>query len=60
MMTEEEDCTILEVDWSGRDSSSWVLVGPYPPCTQTSAAATRIFEGGWAIRPEAEYVGHQS
>ena len=24
----------------------WVLVGPYPPCTQTSAAATGIFEGG--------------
>jgi hypothetical protein len=24
----------------------WVLVGPYPPCTQTSVAATRIFEGG--------------
>jgi hypothetical protein len=23
-----------------------VLVGPYPPCTQTSAAATGIFEGG--------------
>ena len=23
-----------------------MLVGPYPPCTQTSAAATGIFEGG--------------
>jgi len=23
-----------------------VLVGPYPPCTQTSATATGIFEGG--------------
>jgi hypothetical protein len=23
-----------------------VLVEPYPPCTQTSAAATGIFEGG--------------
>ena len=23
-----------------------MLVGPYPPCTQTSTAATGIFEGG--------------
>ena len=40
------DRTTLDLQVKIRDC--WVLVGvgPYPPCTQTSAAATGIFEGG--------------
>jgi hypothetical protein len=38
------DRTTLDLQVKIRDC--WVLVGPYPLCTQTSAATTGIFEGG--------------
>jgi hypothetical protein len=38
------DRTMLDLQVKIRDC--WVLGGFYPPCTQTSAAATGIFEGG--------------
>jgi len=37
------DRTTLDLQVKIRDC--WVLVGPYPPCTLTAAAATGIFEG---------------
>ena len=36
----------------------WVLVGPYPSCTQTSTAATGIFEGGVGNPTRNLWVGY--
>jgi hypothetical protein len=38
------DRTTLDLQVKIRDC--WVLVGLYPPCTQTSVTATGILEGG--------------
>jgi hypothetical protein len=48
--------TMLNLQVKIRDC--WVLVGPYPSCTQTSAAATGIFEGGVGNPTRNLWVGY--
>jgi hypothetical protein len=50
------DKTTLDLQVKIRDC--WVLVGPYPLYTQTSAAATGMFEGG--VGNQTRLIAHNT